>query len=78
MLISVVIRTLNEARYLEELIRGIQGQKLPDGWASEVVIVDSGSTDGTLDIAGRLGCRIEHITREEFTFGRSLNRGCGN
>ena len=76
MLISVVIRTLNEARYLEELLCAVRSQNLPSNWAAEVVLVDSGSTDGTCDIAGRLGCRIEHIAKEEFTFGRSLNRGC--
>jgi rhamnosyltransferase len=72
---SVVIRTLNEARYLGELLEGI-GQQITKGLDCEVVLVDSGSTDGTLEIAERYGCRILHITREEFSFGRSLNRGC--
>lgn len=40
------------------------------------MLVDSGSTDGTLEIAERYGCRILHITREEFSFGRSRNMGC--
>jgi len=42
----------------------------------EIVLVDSGSTDGTLEIAERHGARIYHIPKEEFTFGRSLNQGC--
>jgi glycosyltransferase involved in cell wall biosynthesis len=41
-----------------------------------VIIVDSGSTDRTLEIAERHGCRIVRIERAEFTFGRSLNMGC--
>lgn len=72
---SIVIRTLNEAHYLDELLSAIARQKT-DGLSHEVVLVDSGSTDGTLDIAVRHGCRIHHITREEFSFGRSLNLGC--
>ncbi len=72
---SIVIRTLNEARHLEALLQGIAAQQT-DGLNYEVILVDSGSTDGTLDIAGRHGCRIHHITREEFSFGRSLNIGC--
>lgn len=72
---SIVIRTLNEARYLDELLTAIAAQET-DGISHEVVLVDSGSTDGTLEIAERHGCRIQHITREEFSFGRSLNIGC--
>jgi glycosyltransferase involved in cell wall biosynthesis len=73
--LSLVIRTLNEARYLGELLEGIAAQST-DGLGHEVVLIDSGSTDGTLEIAQRHGCRILHITHEEFSFGRALNRGC--
>ena len=75
MLISVVIRTLNEARHLPGLLAGIAGQNL-QGHQCEVVLVDSGSTDGTLQIAQQHGCRIVHIRKEDFSFGRSLNMGC--
>lgn len=73
--ISVVIRTLNEAVHLNDLLTGIAGQ-VTEGLPHEVVIVDSGSTDGTLEIAESHGCVIRHISREEFSFGRSLNIGC--
>lgn len=72
---SIVIRTLNESRYLDDLLKAIGTQNTED-LSHEVVLVDSGSTDGTLEIAERHGCRIHHITREEFSFGRSLNLGC--
>jgi glycosyltransferase involved in cell wall biosynthesis len=74
MLVSVVIRTLNEATYLDELLRAI-GSQIKDDFDVEVVIIDSGSTDGTLSIAENHGCRITFITKEQFTFGRSLNMG---
>ena len=74
MLVSVVIRTLNEATYLDELLRVI-GSQIKDNFDVEVVIIDSGSTDGTLSIAESHGCRITFITKEQFTFGRSLNMG---
>ncbi|MEY4718215.1 MAG: hypothetical protein RL563_833 [Pseudomonadota bacterium] len=73
--VSVVIRTLNEARHLDDLLCGLAKQDT-NGLSYEVVLVDSGSTDQTLDIAERHGCRILHIRRDEFSFGRSLNRGC--
>ena len=70
---SIIIRTLNEAKYLERLLMGIREQSYQD-W--EIILVDSGSTDATLDIGQRYGARIYHIPQEEFTFGRSLNLGC--
>lgn len=73
--VSLVIRTLNEARHLDELLAAVASQKT-EGMGHETIIVDSGSTDGTLEIAERHGCVIRHISREEFSFGRSLNIGC--
>ena len=73
--ISVVIRTLNESRHLEALLQSIAEQRV-DGLSHEVIIVDSGSTDRTLEIAERNGCRIIHIERAVFSYGRSLNMGC--
>lgn len=74
MLVSVVIRTLNEATYLDELLRVIDSQ-IKDDFDVEVIIIDSGSTDGTLSIAESHGCLITFITKKQFTFGRSLNMG---
>lgn len=73
--ISIVIRTLNEAMYLDDLLSAIAVQKISE-LRYEVILVDSGSTDDTLSIAESHGCRILHITRDEFSFGRSLNMGC--
>ena len=55
---SIVIRTLNEAKHLEKLLKGIHDQNYRD-W--EIVLIDSGSTDGTLEIAERYGANIHHI-----------------
>lgn len=72
---SIIIRTLNEARYLGELLQAIGNQSYPRRcW--EVIIVDSGSSDETLAIANKFKCRVEHISRARFSFGRSLNVGC--
>ena len=70
---SIVIRALNEAEHLPELFTGIGKQTLqPD----QIVLVDSGSTDDTVPIAEAHGADIVHIEPAEFSFGRSLNRGC--
>ena len=72
---SIIIRTLNEERHLADLLRSIQTQKGISGGV-EVVIVDSGSTDRTVNIAKEFNCRIVYIKKKDFSFGRSLNVGC--
>lgn len=74
MLVSIVIRTLNEERYLEELLSSISKQKKIN-FDVEVVLVDSGSEDNTLSIAKKYESKITFIKKEEFTFGKSLNIG---
>jgi rhamnosyltransferase len=71
--VSVVIRCHNEARHIGNLLDEIARQSLAP---LEVIVVDSGSTDGTLDIVRRHKVRLVEISPEEFTFGRSLNLGC--
>lgn len=69
----MIVRAKNEASHLPRLIRGIAAQDLqPD----ECILVDSGSTDQTREIASAAGWKVIEIPAEDFTFGRSLNRGC--
>jgi len=71
--IGVVIRCLNEERHIGRLLAGLERQtRRPD----QIVVVDSGSTDATLDIARHYTSDITHIKKEEFSFGRALNIGC--
>jgi rhamnosyltransferase len=73
--ISIIIRTLNEGRYLDDLLEMVARQTL-DGHEVETVVIDSGSTDATVTIANQRGCLLTQIRKDEFSFGRSLNRGC--
>lgn len=76
-LASVIVRTFNEARHLPRALAQLTAQIVPSpDPALELIVVDSGSTDGTPEIARRAGARVLTISREEFTFGRSLNLGC--
>jgi glycosyltransferase involved in cell wall biosynthesis len=76
--LSLVIRTLNEARHLEELITVAFEQVAAKQQGMEIIVVDSGSSDETVAIASRLGAKIVHIDRPDFSFGRSLNLGCAH
>jgi glycosyltransferase involved in cell wall biosynthesis len=69
---SVVIRAFNEAAHIGRLLEGISRQTVR---APEIILVDSGSTDATVEQAAKAGAKVVHILPEEFTFGRSLNIG---
>lgn len=69
---SIVIRAYNEAQHLPRLLEGIAHQTVED---VEVILVDSGSQDPTVQIAEKYGVKVVHIPSAEFTFGRSLNFG---
>jgi glycosyltransferase involved in cell wall biosynthesis len=70
--VSVVIRCRNEARDLDGVLATVLAQT--GGTPAEVIALDSGSTDGTLDLLARRPVRIERLA-EAFTYGRALNRG---
>ena len=69
---SIVIRAHNEARHIGRLLEGIASQTVKN---VEIVVVDSGSTDGTLDIVSKYPHKLVHIPPEKFSFGRALNQG---
>jgi len=71
---SIVIRCYNEAEHIGKLLHGLSEQSMQD---FEIVLVDSGSTDGTIDTAEEYGVdEIEYIDPGNFSFGRALNYGC--
>jgi glycosyltransferase involved in cell wall biosynthesis len=69
---SIVVRAFNESQHLGRLLEGITHQTLKD---VEVILVDSGSTDSTVQIAQDFGARVVHISADEFSFGGALNLG---
>ena len=71
--VSIIIRCYNEAEHIGGVLEAIGRQRFRD---YEVVVVDSGSTDGTLEIVQGHDVRLLHILKEDFSFGRSLNMGC--
>ncbi len=66
-LLSIVIPTLNEVGQLEATLKPIMQH--PN---CEVIIADGSSTDGTVDLAQRLGCRVVTANRGR---GRQMNAG---
>ena len=71
MRVSVIIPTYNEAQAIERVLADI-----PPGLVSEVIVVDSNSTDGTPDIAVKLGVRV--IQEPRRGYGRACLTGVAN
>jgi len=63
--VSVIIPTHNEAQAIGRVLTD-----LPSNLVTEVLVVDSNSTDGTSEIAGKLGARVIHEPR------RGYGRAC--
>jgi glycosyltransferase involved in cell wall biosynthesis/SAM-dependent methyltransferase len=63
---SVVIPVLDGARHLAEVLAAIPGD-------AEVLVVDSGSSDGSPDIARAAGAEVLEIPKAEFGHGRTRN-----
>lgn len=74
MRLSVIIPTLNEKDYLQETINKIR-ENAAGGEPHEIIVADSGSTDGTPEAALRLG--VEVIECENHVLGRASVLNCG-
>ena len=66
MTLTVSIITLNEEKNLERTLKSVQD------FADEIVIVDSGSTDKTEEIAKKLGAKF--VYKEWLGYGAQRNK----
>ncbi|MBI2870415.1 MAG: glycosyltransferase [Candidatus Omnitrophica bacterium] len=71
-LVSVVIPAYNAARYVKEAIDSVLAQTYP---SIEIVVVNDGSTDNTLDILATYGDRIQVVTQKNGGPSVARNKG---
>src|SRR5919112_5589754 len=71
--VSVVIPTLNAGPGFEELLIKLTSQG--GDFEREILIVDSGSVDGTVWLARRYGATVHKISKSEFNHGATRNLG---
>lgn len=70
--ISVVIPTYNRARIVTQAIESVLAQELP---ASEIIVVDDGSKDDTLESLAAYGDRIRIVSRPNTGISGARNDG---
>lgn len=63
--ISIVIPCLNDAVLLEQCLSSIVAQTLQP---EEVIVVDNGSTDNSVEVANRMGARVVHEPLQGITW----------
>lgn len=73
MLVSIVIPTLNAGPAFGETLDAIFEQRMDCD--VEVIVIDSGSADGTVELARRYPVRLLQIPPEYFGHGRTRNLG---
>jgi glycosyltransferase involved in cell wall biosynthesis len=64
-MISIVILTHNEAINIERCLASV-------AWSDDMLVIDSGSTDGTIEQAQRLGARVIHRQFDNFADQRNF------
>jgi len=70
--VTVALLTRNAGPLLERLLGAVRAQETSR--AVEIVAIDSGSTDETLETLARHSARVTSITAEAFNFGRTRDR----
>ncbi|MEI7982308.1 MAG: glycosyltransferase family 2 protein [Bacteroidota bacterium] len=72
-LVSVVIPVKNGVDTIQSCLDGIFRQTLKE--KIEVIVIDSGSTDGTLELLKKYPVRIHHLPPKAFNHGETRNLG---
>lgn len=71
--ISIIMPSFNQAKFIEESIKSVINQDYPN---KEFLIIDGGSTDGTLEIIEKYKDKIDFfISEKDYSQNHAVNKG---
>ena len=76
--VSIIVPIYNELHNVDELMRRVLAAPLPEGWAKEIIVVDDGSIDGTVQMLEKYAASGEiklHKSILNFGKGTALRVG---
>ena len=71
--VTIVIPTKNAGRLFEKVLKKVFAQETT--YEYEVICVDSGSSDNTIEIIKKFPCKLYEIPASEFGHGKTRNYG---
>ena len=70
--ITIITPSYNQGEFIEQTIQSILGQEYPD---LEYMVIDGGSTDGTLDVLTKYDGRIKWVSEPDRGQSHAINKG---
>jgi rhamnosyltransferase len=71
--VGVVIRTLDEGAWIARCLDTLRAQR--GGFELDLLVVDSGSSDSTVELARAHGAQVFELPPSDFDYSKSLNAG---
>ena len=73
--ISIIIRTYNEEKHIQEVLESLNKQTYKN---YEIILIDSESTDRTVEIAKKYSVKVVSIKKKDFNYSYASNVGIMN
>lgn len=74
MKLSIIIPTLNEADYLQATVHSVR-EKAVHGWPHEIIVADTGSSDGSRELSLQLGLKLVECVNPLPGRASAINQG---
>jgi SAM-dependent methyltransferase len=76
-ILSIITPSFNQAAFLRQTLESVAGQPVPPG-SIEHIVIDGGSTDGSVEIIREFGAQLAHwVSEKDRGQSHAINKGLG-